>query len=758
MKRRQFIRVGGYGAAGAAVAGGLTTDWYGRYGNPTADPGTDGDRVVPSFCELCFWKCGILAHVKDGRVTKIKGNPKDPLSNGHLCPRGAGGTGLLYDPDRLRKPMIRRDVRGSQVFEDVSWDDALGVVAENFERIKAEHGAAALALFSHGYGGSWMKHLFKAYGSPNIAAPSYAQCRGPREVGFDLTFGAGVGSPENTDIRNARCLVLIGSHLGENMHNTQVQDFADAIRNEADIITVDPRYSVAASKSRWWLPIKPGTDTALLLAWMNVIIGEELYDRDYIERYAYGFEQLAEHVKAFTPEWAYPRTGIEPDVIRRTARAMGAARPATLVHPGRHVTWYGDDTQRSRAIALLNALLGSWGRKGGFFVPSQIQLPPYEYPGYLKPDAQAADRPAPSDYPLGDQVLAQGVCDAAITGVRGDSAIKAWMVYGSNLPTTLPDPENTYKAIQELDFLVTVDVLPAEIVGWSDVVLPEATYLERCDELYNPWWREPYVAVRQEVVPPMYDSKPGWWMARELGKRIGLPEFFPWKDSIEYAKTRLEAAGLDCEVMKEQGVIRGKPGPLYFEEGAVPEFYTDSGKIELYSPKLAALGFDPMPTYDHSKLEEPPEGYYRLLFGRAPVHTFGRTTNNRLLSEVYRENEVWVNRDVARRWGLEDGERVYLQNQDGKRSSFSAPVKVTGRIRPDAVYVVHGYGRRAPKLRFVHGKGIDDNELITRYKVDPIMGGTGMNVNFVTFLRAADVVEDEPAVDEPVVVAEEVVA
>ncbi len=758
MKRRQFIRVGGYGAAGAAVAGGLTTDWYGRYGNPTADPGTDGDRVVPSFCELCFWKCGILAHVKDGRVTKIKGNPKDPLSNGHLCPRGAGGTGLLYDPDRLRKPMIRRDVRGSQVFEDVSWDDALGVVAENFERIKAEHGAAALALFSHGYGGSWMKHLFKAYGSPNIAAPSYAQCRGPREVGFDLTFGAGVGSPENTDIRNARCLVLIGSHLGENMHNTQVQDFADAIRNKADIITVDPRYSVAASKSRWWLPIKPGTDTALLLAWMNVIIGEELYDRDYIERYAYGFEQLAEHVKAFTPEWAYPRTGIEPDVIRRTARAMGAARPATLVHPGRHVTWYGDDTQRSRAIALLNALLGSWGRKGGFFVPSQVQLPPYEYPGYLKPDAQAADRPAPSDYPLGDQVLAPGVCDAAITGVRGDSAIKAWMVYGSNLPTTLPDPENTYKAIQELDFLVTVDVLPAEIVGWSDVVLPEATYLERCDELYNPWWREPYVAVRQEVVPPMYDSKPGWWIARELGKRIGLPEFFPWKDSVEYAKTRLEAAGLDCEVMKEQGVIRGKPGPLYFEEGAVPEFYTDSGKIELYSPKLAALGFDPMPTYDHSKLEEPPEGYYRLLFGRAPVHTFGRTTNNRLLSEVYRENEVWVNRDVARRWGLEDGERVYLQNQDGKRSSFSAPVKVTGRIRPDAVYVVHGYGRRAPKLRFVHGKGIDDNELITRYKVDPIMGGTGMNVNFVTFLRAADVVEDEPAVDEPVVVAEEVVA
>jgi thiosulfate reductase/polysulfide reductase chain A len=326
---------------------------------------------------------------------------------------------------------------------------------------------------------------------------------------------------------------------------------------------------------------------------------------------------------------------------------MAAARPATLIHPGRHVTWYGNDTQRTRAIAILNALLGSWGRKGGFYVPSSIELPAYEYPGYEKTEADVADRPAPSDYPLGDEVLAQGVCEATIPGVRGDSRIKGWMVYGSNLPTTLPDPQQTYKAIQELEFLVTVDVLPAEIVGWSDVVLPEATYLERCDELRAASYREPFVAVRQEVVPPMYDSKPGWWIAKELGNRIGLTEFFPWKDSMEYAKTRLEKAGLDCDVLKHDGVIVAEPGPLYFEEGAVPEFWTDSGKIELYSPRLASHGFDPMPTYHEDEIEEPPPGYYRLLFGRAPTHTFGRTTNNRLLSEVYQENAVWVNPDVA---------------------------------------------------------------------------------------------------------------
>jgi thiosulfate reductase/polysulfide reductase chain A len=745
MKRREFIRLSSYGLGGATLLGGVTTNWFGLYGAELPNPGTDGDRVVPTFCELCFWKCGVLAHVKRGRVTKLQGNPRDPLSRGHLCPRGTGGTGLLYDPDRLKKPLIRVDRRGSQEFEEVSWDAALNAVAEAFLKVKAEHGPEAVALFSHGYGGGWMKHLFHAWGSPNVTAPSYAQCRGPRDVGFTLTFGDGVGSPERTDMANSRCIALIGSHLGENMHNTQVQDLAHALRNGADLIVLDPRFSVAASKAAHWLPVKPGTDMAVLLAWMNVLIHEDLYDREYIAAYAYGFDQLKEHVLPYTPEWAYPRCGIEPDVIRRTARLLGAARPAALVHPGRHVTWYGNDTQRSRAIAILNALLGSWGRKGGFYVPSAVELPPYQYPAFDDPGHTPADRPAPSAYPLADDVLAQGICDASVPGgVENDPRIRAWMVYGSNLPTTLPNPDQTYRAIQALDFLVTVDVLPAEIVGWSDVVLPEATYLERCDEPWAPPYKEPYVTVRQEVVPPMYDSKPGWWIARELGIRLGLPHFFPWETPEEYAESRLKPLGIDCEVMKQEGVVLGPRKPIYFEEGAAAEFWTDSGKIELYSAKLASHGFDPMPTCHLEELEEPPPGFYRLLTGRAPQHTFGRTTNNRLLSGTYDENEVWVNAAVARAWGLVHGERIHLKNQDGVTSTFSAPVKVTEGIRPDCVYIVHGYGHKAAKLTFAHGRGIDDAELTTRYKVDPIMGGTGMNVNFVTFVRP-DVVAAERA-------------
>ncbi len=147
-------------------------------------------------------------------------------------------------------------------------------------RSASKYGPEALALFSHGFGGSWFKHLLQAYGTNNIAAPSYAQCRGPREVGYYLTFGNGVGSPETIDIENARCITLIGSHLGENMHNTQVQEFADALGNGAELVVVDPRFSTAAGKARYWLPIKPGTDIALLLAWMHVIINENRYDAD----------------------------------------------------------------------------------------------------------------------------------------------------------------------------------------------------------------------------------------------------------------------------------------------------------------------------------------------------------------------------------------------------------------------------------------------------------------------------------------------
>ncbi len=735
--RRQFIKIGVGGATAVAAGSGLTTSFWGLDGHRPHDPSTAGDKVVPTFCELCFWKCGVLAHVRKGRVTKITGNPAHPLSRGRLCPRGTGGIGLLYDPDRLKRPLIRSRKRGEDVFEEVSWETALDEVAEKMLRIRDKYGPEAFALFTHGYGGSWFKHLLKAYGSPNIAAPSYAQCRGPREVGYYLTFGQGVGSPENTDVVNTRCLVLIGNHLGENMHNTQVQDMADAIDRGAELVVVDPRFSTAAGKARYWLPIKPGSDIALLLAWIHVIIAEGRYDKEYVDKYAQGFDELSKHVADKTPEWAYPHTGLKPELIRESARFIAGFRPASLIHPGRRTTWYGDDTQRVRAMAVMSALLGSWGRRGGYFISSRLEVPKFPYTKYAYKPKAKVDRGREHAYPLADETLASGLCDATIPGTA-DYDLKAWMVYGTNLLQSLPNPDHTVKAIQALDFIVAIDVLPAEICGWSDVVLPESTYLERCDEVYSPYYRQPFLAIRQPVVEPMYDSKPGWWIAKQIAVRIGLRDYFPWKDSEEYARHRVKSAGYDCETLQKTGVVLGKQTPLYEGDGLALSFDTDSGKIELFSKPLEALGFDPIPNFVPPK--EPPPGMFRLLFGRSPVHTFGRTTNNRFLSQCYDENHVWINADVAAVLpGFEDkpltsGDEVVLVNQDGVRSN-PIKAKVTQRIRGDCVYMVHGYGHTAKGLKFADGRGASDSRLVTRYEVDPIMGGTGMNVNFVKIER-----------------------
>ena len=734
--RREFIKIGSAGVAVAAAGTGLATQWWGLDPDVVHDPGTDGDRIVPTFCELCFWKCGLLAHVKNGRVTKIQGNPDHPLSNGHLCPRGTGGMGLLYDPDRLKKPLLRRNgKRGDQTFEEVSWETALDFTAEKLLKIQKESGPEKVALFSHGFGGSFFKHLLFAYGSGNVTAPSYGQCRGPREVGFQLTYGAPVGSPEVLDIANARVITLLGSHLGENMHNTQVQDFAAAISRGATVIAVDPRFSTAAGKARYWLPIKPGTDLALLLAWMHVIIEEGLYDREYIETYTTGFMELKAHVADKTPEWAFTETTIRPELIIETARVIAGARPASLVHPGRHTTWYGDDTQRSRAVAILNALVGSWGRRGGFFIPSSMPVPKTPVPAYAQKPKTSQDHPDGVMYPFADEVLSHGVCDATIPGRIGGAGcpIKGWIVYGTNLLQALPQRESVLEAIQKLDLLVAIDVLPAEIVGWADVVLPECTYLERWDDIAPTPWREPFLAVRQPVVPPLYESKPGWWIAKQLANRMDLGAYFPWDDAGAMVEARLAAGGYDVAEIKAKGVLRGKPVPVTTEDGLALTFATPSKKIELYSKQMEAAGLPPLPPY--TRHPEPGPGQFRLLFGRTPVHTFGRTTNNRFLSEVTRDNEVWLNAKIAKERGLADGERVVLVNQDGARST-PARLKATQRIRPDCVFVVHGYGHTSPGLKFAKGRGLDDTTLVTKVAVDPVAGSTGMSVNFVTVERA----------------------
>ncbi len=726
MKRREFIKVSSLLGAGAAASPALLLG--GCAAKPL--PGTGTVSTTPTICDMCFWKCAGNVYKEDGEIWKITGNPDDLHSGGRLCTRGTGGPGAYLDRDRLKRPLMRVTIDGKQTFRETSWDVALDFIADKMKSIAATAGPERMLMLNHGAGSSHFRHLLRAYGSDSHAEPAFAQCRGPRDVGFRLTFGASASSPERTDMANARCIVLIGSHIGENLHNGQVQTLAEALNNDVTLITVDPRFSVPAGKSKYWLPIKPGTDMALLLAWMNVLITEDMYDKDYVERYTVGFDQLARHVRDYTPEWVYLETGIKPDVIRQTAREMAQAAPATVVHPGRHAVWYGDDTQRSRAIAMLNALLGSWNRKGGFYVPEKVSLPNYPLPDYPKPKARTADA-YPGKWPFAGQGVTNGVIEAS---VGDDAYFKGWLVYGTNLPQTVPGiAQQLEAAANSLELVAVVETMPSEMTGYADVILPECTFLERYDDLRNSGERHPSLALRMPAFEPKYDSKPGWWIAKQLGKRLGLEAYFPWNDYAEKLDWQLKQVGSSLEEMQKIGVKNfPRKTPLYFRDGERVRFRTPSRKIELYSKQLADKGFEPMPVY--TPPDPVPEGFYRLNYGRMPAHTFGKTVNNPLLFQLSPENQVWVNPLVANEWSLKNGDYVRLGGTNGVVSN-KVRVRVTERIGPDSVFMAHGFGHKSKRLRLAAGVGADDTELMGNVKVDPIMGGTGLRASFVTFVR-----------------------
>jgi thiosulfate reductase/polysulfide reductase chain A len=301
-------------------------------------------------------------------------------------------------------------------------------------------------------------------------------------------------------------------------------------------------------------------------------------------------------VKDFTPEWAYSITTIKPDLIRKTAKEMADASPSVIVHPGRHVTWYGDDTQRIRAIAILNALLGSWGRRGGFFRPARFELATSQIPTYKDP-AKTWQDAFPGKYSIAGLVPTNALIDASIPENNPGFPVKGWIVTGTNLILTIPNTAYTLKAIQNLDLLVAIDTMPMEITGWADVVLPECTYLERYDAIRTGPGRRPSIALRMPAAEPINNTKPAYWIVRELSKKLGLEDYFPYEKQEDLLDWQLRKAGTSLEEMKRIGVknFEREYDDLYFAEDEDVEFFTDSGKIELFSTTLESAGFDPLP-------------------------------------------------------------------------------------------------------------------------------------------------------------------
>ena len=688
--------------------------------------GLEPDRKVPSFCEVCFWNCGLLAHVRGNRVLQLTGHPDHPGAMGKLCGRGNAGAGFVTDPDRLRYPMVRVGKRGAGKFERVGWKIAYRTIARGFDRIKQQHGPRALALFYHGKGGPMFRTMMVAYGTPNYAAPAYAQCKGPRDVGYKLTFGETFSSPEQLDLEHTRCMVLFGSHLGENAHNSQVQQFVQARARGASLVVLDPRMSTAAARADLWLPVRPGTDTALLLAWIHLLIKRQAYHRTFVEQQCIGLEQLTAHVQPFTPEWAARESGIEAARIEQALELMVKAMPAVLVHPGRHVVWYGEaDTQRARAQAILTALLGAYWAEGGIFRPSSPTLS--DFPGPDFPDLPPSVDQAANRFPFAKEVTTNGIREATRTGKP--YPIKGWFVHATNLIQCMPNVHETLEAIDRLEMLVVSDIQPSEITRHADVLLPEDTYLERYDDLSTGNGKRPYICLRQPAVLPEHDTRPAWRMAKELGAELGVGDFFAFDTFEEYLTQRLSGSGTTLEQLKQTGIHFQEPSvPPYLDPRTEFRWHTPSGKVELYSEQLKQQGFAPLPR--HTPLPDPPQGMMRLLYGRSPLHTFGRTQNNEILFDLDPGNCLWINPRCAAALGIKHGSPVMVENTHGDRTG-PLPAKVTERIQEKTVYMIHGFGHRSKQMRLSCCSGGSDTDVIDHYAVDPITGSTGMRVQFV---------------------------
>ncbi len=746
MKRRDFLK---FSASTALALAALDMDKKGgffkaatSYAKETGSlPGSLGAKEVPSVCEMCFWRCPIVGKVKGGRLVKIEGNPKSPANGTRVCARGNSGVQLVYDPDRLKYPLKRVGERGEGKWAKISWDEALDEVAHNMDKVRKKYGPHALAYFDHGASAEFTREIFKALGTENYSSePAFFQCVGPVAIAYLNTMGFVVsGTRQYIDMANAKAILLVASHIGENVHVSHVREFIEGLSKGAKLVVVDPRFSAAANKADIYLPIRPGTDTALLLAWINYVIQHGLYEKEFVERNCIGFDKVRAAVKDYTLEWAAKICDLDVKDIKAAIKLLAENKPHVAVHPGRHSTWYGTgDVERHHALSILASIFGAVGQKGGIYFPTPVKKAHAhcaacsEEHEIEEPDVSLRDNfpfvgPLPGT-PTG------AIIEATLTGKP--YPIRLWGINGVNIIQTIPDPYKTMEAIKKLDFIYCEEMLPGETAIWSDIVLPSATYLERYDALYAYDGLTPYLTVRQPVIEPPFEVKTPYWIAKELAKRLGL-KCFTCENEREFIEEELKELGHSLEKLNQEGgLITIKPNPYRSPDKL--EMPTESGKILLYVEDYEDEDLDPVPRFVPTPA--PPKGYARLIYGRVPVHTFSRTMNNLWLHNEWPENHAWINDQVAKKIGIKDGDEIVLENQDGRRSN-PVKAKVTPGIRPDCIYLPHGFGSKSKHLTKAYGKGASDQFLITKTVTDPFMGSTSKRTNFVRILKGEKALE-----------------
>ncbi len=719
ISRRDFLKLGA-ASVGALAVGQMLPPMVAQAAREAGHLNAQGDGFIPSMCEMCVWRCGLIAKVRGGRVVKLDGNPDHPHSKGRLCVRGQSGLLNTYDPDRVLTPLIRAGKRGEGKFRKASWDEALDLVAAKMLDIKKRYGPEAMIFSStHNLSQPLFENLLYGFGSPNYGTQR-SLCFNAMIVANLMTYG--MEEPERIYDDKLQYIILTGRNLMEAISTSETGALSQALQRGAKVVYLDPRFTKTAAKATEWLPIKPGTDLAFHLALLNVIVQEGLYQKSFVRKYTVGFDELAESIQDYTPEWAAALTDIPAETIRRIAREFAAAAPHALAHNGWRTSNFENSFQTQRAITILNALVGNWNvtlkaaageGSGALGAPPQ---PPFPRVSALRLDG------VPWKYPVVPFKLGvfQELRDNIVAGKPYEA--HGWFISRQNPIMSIPDRGKTIKAFEKMDFIVTIDIFLNDTAWFSDVVLPEASYLERYDPL-NVVGDRAY--LRQPVIEPQGDAKSALWIYKELSQRLGLGDYFQYEDEEDFLNQQLAPLNLNLEQIRAKGYAQLPPAE---EKGF--EWNTPSGKIELYSETLANVGFDGCPTWQEPPA--PPPGKFYLLTGKFAQGTQFATQNNQLLHKYSDEPRLWMNTDIAAERGLSDGDWVKVTSAVG---TVHTRLLVTPGIRPDCVYMPPGYGHLTKGLTVAYGLGASDSALHVAY-TDPVSGSQALSQTFVEVERA----------------------
>jgi len=675
---------------------------------------------------MCAVRCPIQVEVEDGRVVWLQGNPNDKAMGTSMCAKGSAGLAFEYDDERPQYPLIRNGPRGSGHWRRASWDEALDYVVAGLKDVINTHGGKGIVLSDRaGLFTDLTKSFLKALGSPNYFDHDCTCGRNAHHATRSV-FGVGRGGL-GYDIKNTKHIVLYGRNLIESLQVKEAKDFIDALSKGAKCTYIDPRGSLTATKaSRFW-QIRPGTDYALNLALIHVVLQENLYDQEFVSNWVSGLEQLKTFVADKTPEWQEQFTGISADAVRLFAREISEDAPHIIFHAGWMTARYNQSFYTSRTAHILNALFGAIEVPGGLIFSKG--------PGDAgkKSLKKLADRIPEVKEPRVDGCTwkfkhfdpGSGLLHLLFAAIMSGEPypIGAYIAYRHDPLISVPDPDAVKQALDKLKLLVSIDVHYSETGWYSDVILPESTYLERANILAEKSGTKPSLLMRDQAIAPRFDSRPAWWIFCELAKRLDLGQFFDFESVEEIWKYQLEGTGVTVSQLRDKGVVALTEKPLMWDRKKGLKFKTPSKKIEFQSALLDQAGVPSLAEFVGPQSLETDE--FRLLFGRTALQAHGQTMNNPLLNELLPDNPVWIHPDRADKLGIEEGDSIEITNQG---YTVYTRAHITPWIHPEAIFMLHGFGRTVPLQTRAYGKGVADQSLqkglLTVY--DPAGGGNSL--------------------------------